>query len=253
MCRLSSWHLASKPQLSTTSRNWQYTISPYTILQTRKQNAIFGMKEREDLQHMSASCVTNYLEKRLKYDDYILYSDGCGYQNRNCVLSNALSRFAQTHQKTVTQKILERGHTQMEVDSVHATIERKLQHRHVDIYCPADYVSYIKEARKVPEPYNVQYLDHTFFKDFTGVGVLKSIRPGSRAGDPTVAHLRALKYSRDGNVHYKLRHPEEWEELPKPRVRRVHHEEPHNGLPRLYTEKRPIAENKLSAFRNSSQ
>ena len=123
-----------------------------------------------------------------------------------------MSRFAQTHQKTVTQKIFERGHTQIEVDSVHATIERKLQphHRHVDIYCPADYVSYIKEARKEPEPYNVQYLDHTFFKDSTGVGVLKSISPGSRAGDPTIAYLRSLKYSRDENVHYKLRHPEEW-------------------------------------------
>ena len=78
--------------------------------------------------------------------------------------------------------------------------------------------------------------------------MLKSICPGSRVGDPTVADLRALKYSRDGNVHYKLRHPGEWEELPKPRVRRVHHEEPHNGLPHLYTEKRPVAENKFKCL-----
>ena len=34
------------------------------------------------------------------------------------------------------------------------------------MHCPADCVTYIKDARTEPEPYNVQYLDHTFFKDF---------------------------------------------------------------------------------------
>ena len=51
-------------------------------------------------------------------------------------------------------------------------------------------------------------------------------------------------------MHYKLRHPDEWEELPKPRVHRGrdHREEQHNELLRLYNEKRPIAEKKFKSL-----
>ena len=74
------------------------------------------------------SCLTDYLERRAdKYDSFVIYSDGCCYQNRNVTLSNALYDFSKRTGKQVIQKILEKGHTQSEVDSVHATIERKLK------------------------------------------------------------------------------------------------------------------------------
>lgn len=41
------------------------------------------------------------------------------------VVSNALLRLAVKCNVTITQKFLEKGHTQMEVDSVHSVIERK--------------------------------------------------------------------------------------------------------------------------------
>ena len=69
----------------------------------------------------------DFLEYNLEYDAFILYSDGCGYSNRNVTLENALTKFAKEQGKTVTQKILERDHTQMEVDSVNAKIEGKLR------------------------------------------------------------------------------------------------------------------------------
>lgn len=52
----------------------------------------------------------------------ILYSDGCCYQNRNAVLSNALYNLAKLKNITIIQK----GHTQMEADSVHPQIEDRL-------------------------------------------------------------------------------------------------------------------------------
>ena len=113
-----------------------------------------------------ASCIVDFLEKNDQYDTYILWSDGCGYQNRNLTLSNALRRFAKTNCKVIIQKYLERGHTQMEVDSVHSVIERKLKHKEV-YYCPSQYVSVIRKARSKPCPYRVQYLDHTFFKKYS--------------------------------------------------------------------------------------
>ncbi|CAJ1057799.1 uncharacterized protein LOC122137067 [Xyrichtys novacula] len=120
-----------------------------------------------------ASCVVHYLEAHLLCNEYILWSDGCGYQNRNLQLSNALLRFAMEKKKPVTQKYLERGHTQMECDSVHSVIERKLRHREICI--PAEYAAVIRGARVNPRPYKVRYVNHTFFKDFQQVKLCKSI------------------------------------------------------------------------------
>ncbi|KAL7373856.1 hypothetical protein ABVT39_016135 [Epinephelus coioides] len=107
-----------------------------------------------------ASCIVNYLEARPSYEEYIIWKDRCGYQNRNLLLSNALLKFATEKQKPVTQKYLERGHTQMECDSVHSVIERRLKHR--DIHVPAEYAAVIQGACSNPRPYQVKYVDHTF-------------------------------------------------------------------------------------------
>lgn len=164
------------------------------------------------------TCVCDFLTENIEsFDSIILWSDGCGYQNRNVILTNALMQFAKEHNKSITQKILEKGHTQMEVDSVHAKIEQRLKPRSMKgskrnpkkIFCPADYVEEMKMARSVPSPYRVKYVDHNFFKNYTEVGNLKSIRPGKKAGDPTVTDLRALRYTPTG-VQYKLDHSDNW-------------------------------------------
>lgn len=49
------------------------------------------------------------------------------------------------NQIVITQKNLEPGHTQMECDSVHNCIERKLKGR--AIHLPSNYLSVIKETR----------------------------------------------------------------------------------------------------------
>lgn len=75
------------------------------------------------------SCLIEHLRKHCLADTLpiTIYSDGCGYQNRNQFLSNALSNFAVEHNKIIEQKWLEKGHTQMECDSAHAKIEKKLK------------------------------------------------------------------------------------------------------------------------------
>ena len=94
------------------------------------------------------------------------------------------------HQKRVEQKILERGHTQMEVDSVRATVERKL--KNVDIYSPLDYVQLVQAARINPCPYEVQYLTYDFFKDFDNFGgAVRSLKPSK---DANVTNMCALRY-----------------------------------------------------------
>ncbi|CAB3251768.1 unnamed protein product [Arctia plantaginis] len=141
----------------------------------------------------------------------IIYSDGCGYQNRNVTLSNALLNLAVKNQITIEQKYLEVGHTQMEVDAMHSSIERRMRNRIVNV--PADYIEIIKTARN--SPFYVKYLEHGFFKAFNNITSNKSIRPGRTAGDPKVTDIRALMYSPSGNISYKLRFSNPWTLLPQ--------------------------------------
>jgi len=134
----------------------------------------------------------------------VIFSDGCTYQNRNSIMSNALLNFSLKYKIKITQKFLERGHTQMECDSVHSCIERKLKNR--EIHLPSDYYKASLEARKRPGPYEVIMLDFSFFKDYTRLENLRytSIRPGRKPHDPTVTDLRTLEYNpSSGDIKYK--------------------------------------------------
>ena len=46
----------------------------------------------------------------------------------------------------------------------------------------------------------VKQVDYTFFRDFSKLNYLSSIRPGSSAGDPQVVDLRCLQYLPDGSM-----------------------------------------------------
>lgn len=165
-----------------------------------------------------ASCVSHVLEN---YCDLtiptVLFSDGCSAQNRNVNLSNLLQFVAIKYNTTIYQKYLTVGHTQMECDSVHSTIERKKKAK--EMYVPADFVRIIAEARTFPEPYKVTYLDHSFFKNFSKINYYKSIRPGIKSGDPQVTDLKCIKYDSTG-MYFKLDFDNDWTLSPqrKPKI-----------------------------------
>lgn len=145
--------------------------------------------------------------------EIIVWSDGCGYQNRNTCVANAYSELARKYGVLITQKYLLAGHTQMECDSMHSTIERKIV---ADIFTPRDYVVVLQTARIRPSPYYVKALKHDEFLKLNG-SYFFSIRPDKKVGDPTVHDLRALQFSSEGKVHFKLSFSEDsvWEELPQ--------------------------------------
>lgn len=109
-------------------------------------------------------------------------------------MSNALLSTAINHNIIIEQKFLEVGHTQMEADSMHSTIERALKNK--DINVPVEYVEVCRSARKKPKPYDVTYLSHEFFKKFNDVLMFKSTRPGRGRRDAKVTDIRALRYGR---------------------------------------------------------
>ncbi|CAG4957283.1 unnamed protein product [Parnassius apollo] len=83
--------------------------------------------------------IINFLEEYCgNKKKVILISDGCAYQNKNKVLCSALANLSAVKELTIEQIILEKGHTMMEVDNVHSTLEKSLRHQflHQWIMCP---------------------------------------------------------------------------------------------------------------------
>ncbi|CAG4973871.1 unnamed protein product [Colias eurytheme] len=78
---------------------------------------------------------------------------------------------------SIADKVMEKpGHTYMECDNMHSTIERASEY--AKIYTPDDWQNVIRLARK-DNPYNVQvleeeerfrYNEHTDFLDFKAIG-----------------------------------------------------------------------------------
>ncbi|CAB3985083.1 Hypothetical predicted protein [Paramuricea clavata] len=151
------------------------------------------------------------LDAHPEIEEIVIWSDGFTYQNRNTNLANSLLDLAIKCGVKIVQKYLVVGHTQMEVDSKHATIERKLVG---DIYIPHDYVVVMESARLKPSPHVVKQVSHDEVMKLDG-SYLSSIRPGKKTGDPTVYNLWALEFQSTGTVQFKLEISEKaiWEKL----------------------------------------
>lgn len=191
------------------------------------------------------SCIIHFLQNCCTlHKKVVLISDGCTYQNRNKVLCSALANFARSKKIEIEQLILERGHTMMEVDSVHSTLENVFN---PPICAPSDYISRMSCARP-SQPYKINLLDYKFFKDYEHVpGNFKTIRPGMKTGDPAVCDIRALLY-KNNNVMYKLRHTDEWKSLPQKR------KQPQKvDLKPLYMHRPKIDRNKYQSLQSLKQ
>jgi len=216
---LQSVLLCPKSNVSSQYYKTKLIVHNFTVYDLKRKNGYcFLWNETEGglTAHEFSSIIVHFLQKfvidnaKVQNANIILYSDGCTYQNRNATLSNALLNLSLLSGITIIQKYLLRGHTQMEVDSMHSTIERKIRHKKINI--PADYVTACKTAC-IKNPYYVEYLSFNFFKSFSKIMFFKSIRPGNKKGDPVVTEIKALMYEANKEVSYKLRFSEDWSNL----------------------------------------
>lgn len=160
-----------------------HNFTIYDIVSHKSVNYIWDETQGEVKASVFTSIIVKHIEKLISSCEWsekpiIIYSDGCGYQNRNAILSSALSQLAIQYSLTIVQKFLIKGHTQMEVDSSHALIERKTKGMTVNI--PNDFVDAVKNARSNPFPLDVQSLNYTYFSNYEAIDVMtyESIRPG---------------------------------------------------------------------------
>lgn len=132
----------------------------------------------------------------------IIYTDGCTAQNRNSVLSNALLHLSIKYKIDITQKYLEKGHTQM---------------KKTDHYLPSQLCHLTTEARKYPFPYKNKLLEFSFFSDYSiqNLMIYDTIRPGKKSFDPVVTDIRVLKYCPTGVILYKINYNDDFTEMPR--------------------------------------
>lgn len=97
------------------------------------------------------------------------FSDTCGGQNRNknvcAAMLYAVSKI--TNLKIVDLKYMETGHSYLEADAMHATIERFRKHK--KLYTTREWALLISSARLNPCPYIVTTLNHSDFYDLNNL------------------------------------------------------------------------------------
>lgn len=96
--------------------------------------------------------------------EFSFYSDNCGGQNRNRFLFSMWEYASFTLKIEITHRFLEKGHTQNEGDSMHATIENAKKGK--SIYVPEDWIALVTSAKINGEPYRVQTVRSEEFLNF---------------------------------------------------------------------------------------
>ncbi|KAJ8877423.1 hypothetical protein PR048_021877 [Dryococelus australis] len=71
-------------------------------------SATYGMNQRMNLLHTSLQLPLHNNANKI-----VIFSNGCNYQNRSALLSNALLHLAIKYNIIIESKYLEKGHTQM--------------------------------------------------------------------------------------------------------------------------------------------
>lgn len=158
-----------------------HNFTVYNITTHESDNFIWDETEGNLVASTFATCIIKYIRNAIMQSPsthhIIIYSDGCYYQNRNEVLSNALISLYVEKSITIEHKYLVVGHTQMECDSTHSIIQRKINNEQINL--PSQLVNLIKTSRKNPAPLNVYHLDHKYFLDYDSIPKrYSSIRPG---------------------------------------------------------------------------
>jgi hypothetical protein len=120
------------------------------------------------------SCILQYINVPETVTHIASFSDTCGGQNRNQFVTTAMLYAVniKPNLQTIDLKFMESGHSYLECDSMHATIEKKRKHQKV--YTTGEWAVVISSARIKPELYRVtvmSYRDFYYLKGLTADAV----------------------------------------------------------------------------------
>ena len=142
--------LCPRTQASAMYFKRKLTVHNFTIYNLKNSDALCYLWDETEADlsaDVFASMLCDFVETKITFeeeDEIIFISHGCTYQNRNCIVSNALLHLAISKKVTIIQCYLEKGHTQMECDSCHSSIESRLKLQ--EVYLPSGYINICRSA-----------------------------------------------------------------------------------------------------------
>lgn len=158
-----------------------------------------------------SSCLLNFIkfhaERGIK--EFRFWSDNCAGQNRNRIVFSLYMYVAKKLGVTVTHRFLEKGHTQNEGDSVHATVERYSKHK--TVWVPAEWYCLVRWAKSEDDPYVVKEIRQEDIFDFKALLANKNWTKNSKNEKVSWKSIREVKVSAGQNdrIDYKYDFDEE--------------------------------------------
>lgn len=112
------------------------------------------------------TCLLKFIEllKDKGVEEFTFYSDNCGGQNRNRYIFSMWEYAASIYKVTITHRFFEKGHTQNEGDSMHATIECAKKGK--IIYVPSQWITLVRCAKLNKNLYVVYEMSNEDFLNF---------------------------------------------------------------------------------------
>lgn len=249
MCTFDLEQVLSTPSTSTNTIYYKrklnvYNLSVYSCGTGSGTCMLWNESEGMRGANEIGTCIHTYLLSLPPIIDHVtLYSDNCGGQNKNKFFPMALilALKESSHLQMIDHKFLERGHSHMEVDSVHAAVE--YAKKNIPVYVPRDWETVCRFARKRKRAYNVLSLTH---KNFINLKDMSSTVPVlSQIAWQKVCWVRYVKVldSLEIQVMFKYDFSGEFESVNKKKTRNKANEIKFVHEP-LYTSRLAVSEGK---------
>ncbi|XP_053386206.1 uncharacterized protein LOC128550688 [Mercenaria mercenaria] len=146
-----------------------------------------------------ATCLKLHLQSLPAESDHVvLYSDACDGQNRNKIIASCLLHFVNTipNIKIIDHKFLESGHTQMEVDSMHAAVEFAKKKTMIFVLSQWDTVIHMARRKKPYKVLPLKYTDIIDFKQFQSNST--KVQKKSETGTKVLwSKMKWLRYTKE--------------------------------------------------------
>ena len=242
------------PKLFVTDAYYSRKLATYnlTIYDMKSKGVVCNVWWETEAKRGSceiATCLYVYNKDAGAKDEIIYYSDSCTGQQRNlpfCIM--CLYSVTNLPVKIITHNYFEREHSQMEGDSVHATIECATKRS--EIYSPSDWVYAIKNAKQKDPKYEVKEMTNNMVLDFKECAnhVVTNRRKDDDGDIIKWNKIHSFQYRKDSpnRIYFKYEFSEMYKSMTIVRGRKKVVGLKDYKLKRLYSARIPICEAKFS-------
>lgn len=155
---------------------WTYNLTIHDAATNQPFNYMWHEAMAKRGGNEIASCVYKHLKTLPPTINHvILYSDSCVGQNKNSFMAAMFMTFLQStahNIQYIDHKFLEVGHTHMECDTVHATIEKQKRKTSFNIEVPRDWFQFVRSIRSVKQFLVIEMTQHDIY-DFSLIAKTK--------------------------------------------------------------------------------